>query len=140
MKNMKSRQLVLSTLTLILAACSDAHTHVGHDHASNENHTVSDKNPHDKYGHMSAIYLCGDEQLQTSHTSEATKLAYKGEKIDVTRQVTIMDEAFVGETFKGELAGQSLLFKGKGHNATLILGDQTLACEKLSCIPLGGPH
>jgi len=65
---------------------------------------ISKQSLHDKYGHMSAIYLCGDEQLQTSHTTEATKLAYKGEKIDVIRQVT-----------------------------------QTQTCEKLSCIPMGGP-
>ena len=136
---MNSRHLVLSALTLILAACTDGQIHAEHDHNDETNQNISKQSLHDKYGHMSAIYLCGDEQLQTSHTAEATKLAYKGEKIDVTRRVTIIDQTFAGETFEGTFAGQSLLFKGKGDTTTLTIGDQTQTCEKLSCIPMGGP-
>lgn len=136
---MNSRHLVLSALTLILAGCTDAQIHAEHDHTGETNQNISKQSLHDKYGHMSAIYLCGDEQLQTSHTTEATKLAYKGEKIDVIRKVTIIDQTFAGETFEGTFAGQSLLFKGKGDATTLTIGDQTQTCEKLSCIPMGGP-
>lgn len=136
---MNSRHLILLTLTLILAACTDAQILAEHDHNGETNQDISKQSLHDKYGHMSAIYLCGDEQLQTSHTTEATKLAYKGEKIDVIRKVTIIDQTFAGETFEGTFAGQSLLFKGKGDAPTLTIGDQTQTCEKLSCIPMGGP-
>lgn len=139
MKNMNSRHLSLLALTLILAACTDAQIHAEHDHKDEINQNISKQSLHDKYGHMSAIYLCGDEQLQTTHTAEATKLAYKGEKIDVTRQVTIIDQTITGETFEGTFAGQSLLFTGKGDATTLTIGDQTQTCEKLSCIPMGGP-
>lgn len=139
MKNMNSRHPILLTVTLILAACTDAQILAEHDHNGETNQDISKQSLHDKYGHMSAIYLCGDEQLQTSHTAEATKLAYKGEKIDVIRKVTIIDQTFAGETFEGTFAGQSLLFTGKGDAPTLTIGDQTQTCEKLSCIPMGGP-
>jgi len=134
--------IVTPVFALSVMGCSASHDHAGHDHANgkSDSQSVSTKEANDRFGHLSAIYLCGDDQLQTSHTAKETKLAYKGAKIDVVRSVTVIDDAFGGETFKGRLNGQPLVFKGKGYDAKLTLGNEVIACEKLSCIPLGGPH
>ena len=145
---MTIKTLSLSLLgTLILSACTaqsaehaheDDHSHSESEkHADHENEGVID---HTSFGHMSAIYLCGDEMLQTTHDDSETKLAFRDQKIDVTRHVSVIDNAFAGESFKGTFDGQSLLFRGKGYDASLKLGDKTMSCEKVSCIPLGGPH
>lgn len=115
----------------------DSHAQASHDH---EPHDEGASVDHSKYGHMSAIYLCGNDQLQTMHTDAEAKLAYKGQKIDVARSVSILDNAFVGESFKGKFDGQSLYFRGKGYESSLKIGNEVISCEKLSCIPLGGPH
>jgi len=142
--------LLAVILTASVSACTAASDHGhDHDHADASHHgsdAHSDEEGHfqstnpDKYGHLSAIYICGDEELQTSHTDKETKIAYKGDKFDVSRKVSIIDGAFGGETFEGKYAGQNLVFKGKGYNASLTLGDEVISCEKLTCIPLGGPH
>jgi hypothetical protein len=147
--------MYLSKLFLLsvfgLAACTGA---ADHDHADGADHSHEDHAQktsaanadevsavdHNRFGHMSAIYLCGNNQLQTFHTDTETKLAFKDQKIDVTRFVEVVDEAFAGESFKGTFKGQPLFFRGKGYDASLKLGDEVIACEKISCIPLGGPH
>jgi len=127
---------------------SDQHNHAENSHI--ESTTKSDNQSqakpvfktidHSKFGHLSAVYICGDEELQTRHTDEVSTLAYQGLKIDVTRTVSVVDDAFVGESFKGTFKGQSLFFKGKGYDASLTLDDDVISCEKITCIPLGGPH
>lgn len=146
----KSKASILVLASLIagsLSACG-AGDH-GHDRGDDSHletgvRSESQAKPefvdHSKFGHMSAVYLCGDEELQTSHTDAETKLAYKGHKIDVSRKVSILDEAFAGESFQGKLNGQTLIFKGKGYDASLKIGDELISCQKLTCIPLGGPH
>lgn len=145
--------MTAALMSLGVTACTgaDGHEHVeDHGHTEAANHegdshgetsaSNHDNVDHDKFGHLSAIYLCGDHELQTTHTDKESKLAYKGFKIDVTRRVSIVDNAFAGESFKGELNGQSLIFRGKGYDASLKIGDEVMSCEKISCIPLGGPH
>ena len=131
-------------MTLSLSACGGAVESDG-DHpaassATRHGHEDESAVDHNQFGHMSAIYICGNDELQTTHTDEETKLAYKGQKIDVARTVSVIDNAFAGESFKGRLNGQSLFFRGKGYDASLKIGDQVIGCEKISCIPLGGPH
>ena len=134
-------------LALSVSACGGAadrdHDHeAGHEDASSASHAHDESGEvdHSRFGHMSAIYLCGNDQLQTTHTDEETKLAYKGQKIDVSRVVSVIDNAFAGESFKGNFDGQTLYFRGKGYDASLRLGGKVISCEKISCIPLGGPH
>ena len=98
-------------MTLGLSACGGAADHdhnaaqlTSHGHDEHEGSVVD----HSQFGHMSAIYICGNDELQTTHTDEETKLAYKGQKIDVARTVSVIDNAFAGENFKGRLNGQSL--------------------------------
>ena len=129
--------------TLSLSGCGGAaesdHDHEAESSASHDHDDLSAVD-HSQYGHMSAIYLCGNDELQTMHTDVETKLADKGQKIDVARTVSVVDKAFAGESFKGKFNGQSLFFRGKGYHASLKIGDKVISCEKLSCIPLGGPH
>jgi len=129
---------------LSASACTGADSHAD-DAAQLADHTQDAHNEeasvdYSQYGHMSAIYICGNDELQTTHTDVETKLAYKGQKIDVERTVTVIDNAFAGESFKGKLNGQSLYFRGRGHDVSLKIGDEVISCEKISCIPLGGPH
>ena len=136
--------LVLTAFAAVVLSACGAADH-GHDHEVKVEAPSEDKGKikfaeHDKYGHLSAVYLCGDEELQTKHTTGETSLAYKGDKVNVSRKVTAIENAFGGETFEGEFRGQSLLFKGKGYDASLTIGNEVTACEKLTCIPLGGPH
>lgn len=143
---MKIKELSICLLgTAILSACTASSTEHAdsHSHSESKNHTsheATDAVDHASFGHMSAIYLCGDETLQTTHNDTETKLAFRDQKIDVVRNVSLIDNAFAGESFKGTLNGQSLFFRGKGYEASLKLGSKTLSCEKISCIPLGGPH
>lgn len=108
--------------------------------ASSENAEEAAAINTDKFGHLSAIYLCGDEQLQTSHDDMVTQIAFKGSKIDAERTVQILDGAFTGETFTGMYEGDLFVFKGKGYDASLTINDDVVQCEKLSCIPLGDVH
>ena len=94
----------------------------------------------DKYGHMSAIYLCGEDELQTSYTKDQTMIAYKGEKFDASRTVQVSDNAFSGETYNAVYNGDLIEFKGRGSDVTLTINDDVIACEKISCIPLGEIH
>lgn len=145
----KATYVLASFLALSASACTGAVEHVadhGHEAASSATrhasapHEDGSAADHDKFGHMSAIYLCGNDELQTTHTDLETKLAYKGQKIDVARTVSVIDNAFAGESFEGKFGGQSLYFRGKGYDASLKIGDEVVSCEKISCIPLGGPH
>jgi len=147
-----NRIFMASLATLLLgfsiSACKAEHDHDhGHadaDHhetdAHSEDHAEIQTADHSKFGHLSAVYLCGDEELQTRHTDEETTLAFRGNKIDVSRTVSVLDNAFIGESFKGTFNGQPLFFKGKGYDASLTLGGEVTICEKQTCIPLGGPH
>jgi len=141
MSKSKISFLIFTSFAAVSLAACGAADH-GHDHGSTDNHDHAEAETadHSKFGHMSAVYLCGDEELQTSHTDAETTLAYKGLKIDVSRKVSVIDSAFAGETFKGKFRGQNLTFKGIGYDASLTLDDEVIACEKITCIPLGGPH
>ena len=148
MTKSKISHLILASFTAIsLAACGASdhgHDH-DHDHDTKAGAASEDKGKikfadHDKYGHLSAVYECGDEELQTKHTTGETTLAFRGEKVNVSREVTVIDNGFGGETFKGKFRGQNLVFKGKGYDASLTLDDDVISCKKLTCIPLGGPH
>jgi len=119
--------LAVASIGIGASACTGSAEH-GHEHAEgsdhgSEAHTDGDADiqtaDHSQFGHLSAVYLCGTEELQTTHTDKETKLAYKGKKIDVSRKVSILDNAFAGETFKGKFNGQKLIFKGKGYDASL---------------------
>jgi len=122
-------QCVIGLMGLALAGC-----------AASDGEVVKDSSHSDKYGHMSAIYLCGNDQLQTSHTDDETKIAYKGDKFSASRTIQISDNAFLGETFRATHNGDVIIFKGKGHDVTLTINDDVIMCEKLSCIPLGEVH
>ena len=134
--------LVFAAFTAISLACCGAADH-GHEHGSAEGDDHADTQTVDpsKFGHLSAVYECGNkEKLQTSHTDAATTLTFRGEKVNVARKVSVVDNAFAGETFEGKFRGQNLLFKGKSHDASLTLNDDVISCQKITCIPLGGPH
>lgn len=121
---------ILGAVGLSLSAC---------DAPANDGASVSTVDT-SKYGHLSAIYLCGDEQLQTSHTAEKTMIAYKGAKLDASRTVQILDNAFAGETFTANQNGDVIVFQGKAYDATLQINNDVISCEKLSCTPLGENH
>ena len=145
MRKFKKTYFFAALLGLILSACTGA---ADHDHAHDNAGETSDHHAHEKtsavdnpkLGHMSAVYICGNEELQTRYTDTESKLAYKGQKIDVVRTISVIDDVFEGESYKGTFNGQSLYFRGKGYDASLKIGDEVISCEKLSCIPLGGPH
>ena len=122
-------QCVVGLMGFVLAGC-----------AASDGDVVNDSASSDKYGHMGAIYLCGSDQLQTSHSDDETKIAYKGEKFTASRTVQISDNAFLGETFSATHNGDVIVFKGKGQDVTLTINDDVIICEKLSCIPLGEIH
>ena len=147
MNSTKKINLFAAIAAFSLSACGGAADHdhdhdAGHEAASSSNHAHDEsvEVDHSRFGHMGAIYLCGNDELQTTHTDIETKLAYKGQKIDVSRVVSVIDNAFAGESFKGKFDGQTLYFRGKGYDASLKIGDEVISCEKISCIPLGGPH
>ena len=137
----KKIHLFAAIAALSLSACGGG---VDHDHTTSRSPNPAPDEAsavdHSRFGHMSAIYICGNDELQTTHTDTETKLAYKGQKIDVARTVSVVDNAFAGESFKGKFDGQPLFFRGKGYDASLKIGDEVISCEKISCIPLGGPH
>jgi len=89
------------TCVAAVSACSGSADH-DHDHGAEshkdghtEGHSETD---HSKFGHLSAVYICGDEEieLKTSHTDEATTLSYLGKTVKASRKVTVIDDAFTG--------------------------------------------
>jgi len=129
----------VAALVAFGATACTASDHHDQAHGSDEHADIHSVD-HSKFGHMSAIYLCGEDELQTSHTDEETTIAYLGKRIMASRKVSVVDNAFAGETFNGKLDGQTLIFKGIGYDASLSIGGKVTRCEKISCIPLGGPH
>jgi len=131
---------VMALMSFAVSACTASGDH-NHDHDQGE-HGHTESADHSKFGHLSAIYICGDEEqeLQTKHTDEATTLSYLGTTVKASRIVSVVDNAFTGETFKGKFEGQSFVFKGMGYDASITIGGKLTRCEKISCIPLGGPH
>ena len=125
-------QCIIGLMGFALAGCAASGGEVVKNSANSANS--------DKYGHMSAIYLCGSDQLQTSHTDDETKIAYKGDKFEASRTVQILDNAFAGETFTSTYKGDKIIFRGKGFDASLTINNEVISCEKLSCIPLGENH
>ena len=95
---------------------------------------MAKKDNHAKFGHMNALYECGDAELQTTFSKTETSLTYKKKKVYVSRVQR-------GETefFSGTFEGQDFTLKAKGHDVLFEIGAETLTCEKLSCIPLDGP-
>ena len=142
MKQMKATWITTALIGFSLSACSASADH-DHDHGVDghiDSHAKGETVDHSKFGHLSAIYLCADQELQTKHTDKETTLSYLGTTVDASRKVSIIDNAFAGETFKGTFKGQSFIFKGIGYDASMTLGSEVISCEKITCIPLGGPH
>ena len=74
-------------LALSVSACGGAadrdHDHeAGHEDASSASHAHDESGEvdHSRFGHMSAIYLCGNDELQTTHTDIETKLPIRARK------------------------------------------------------------
>ncbi len=89
---------------------------------------------HAPYGHASAQYVCDGRELLTQFTKEASILSYDGVEADVTLVSTA-----AGEVLTGTLDGRAVKFDAEAHRATFKIADQTLMCEKITCVPLGGP-
>lgn len=145
MKSIYVTCLAAALMSFGVSACTgasdhghgDDHSHGTEGHSSSHAEHTSD---HSKFGHFSAVYQCGNHELQTKHTDAETTVSYLGKTVEASRTVSILDDAFAGETFKGKLNGQSFIFKGKGYDASIDLGGEITICEKLTCIPLGVPH
>jgi len=133
-----SRAFTVFSISM-LGVVSSVHAQAeDHNHAHDKGETPEkqdhSKHKHAKFGHMSALYECGDAQLQTMFSRTETSLTYKKQKVYVSRVQR-------GETefFSGTLDGQDFTLKAKGHDVLFEIGAETLTCEKLSCIPLDGP-
>jgi len=135
----RSLSLILTALLGLGApACEThnadhSHKFASHDHQKTKADGGDDHSSH-KYGHKSAVYECGDVQLESTYAKTGSTLSYAGTKINVSREFSNGTE-----TFLGTLNGEAVSFIAKANDGQFSQGAKRLSCEKLTCIPLDGP-
>ncbi len=134
-----SMSLVFITLLgLGLSGCEThhadhSHKFASHDHQKTKSDNGDDHSSH-KYGHKSALYECGDVQLESTYAKTGSTLSYAGTNINVSR-----DFSNGTETFLGTLDGEAVSFIAKANDGQFSQGANRVSCEKLACILLDGP-